>query len=341
VDHLGRTDPDHHPDPALTAWTSEDAMITTISLTNPISSLARLLTAAVFAFAMASVANAQQSFKTPEEAVDALVSAAKAHDRKSVLTVLGAGAADIVSSGDEVADVSDRDRVLEAYDAKHQLVMEGADKAVLVLGNQDWPFPIPLVRKDGTWRFDTAAGREEILFRRVGRNELSAIQAILAYVDAQHEYAEKGVGGNGVYAQRIVSRPGTKDGLYWPAQSGEDESPLGEFAASAAAEGYRAGQQRIPYHGYYYKVLTRQGPNASGGALDYVVRGKMIGGFALVAYPAQYDNSGVMTFLVNHQGTIYEKDLGPQTAAIAGGMTAFNPDSTWQRVSDADQASAK
>jgi len=315
-------------------------MITNLSLTNPISSLARLLTAAVLAFAMASAANAQQSFKTPEEAVDALVSAAKAHDRKGVLTVLGAGAADIVSSGDEVADRSDRDRVLEAYDAKHQLVMEGADKAVLVLGNQDWPFPIPLVRKDGTWRFDTAAGREEILFRRVGRNELAAIQAILAYVDAQHEYAEKGVGGNGVYAQRIVSRPGTKDGLYWPAQTGEDDSPLGEFAASAAAEGYRAGQQRIPYHGYYYKVLTRQGPNASGGALDYVVRGKMIGGFALVAYPAQYDNSGIMTFLVNHQGTIYEKDLGPQTAAIAGGMTAFNPDNTWQRVSEADLASS-
>jgi hypothetical protein len=246
-----------------------------------------------------------------------------------------------VASGDDVADRADRDRVIEAYDAKHQIKMEGADKAVLVLGNQDWPFPIPLVRKDGAWRFDTAAGREEILFRRVGRNELAAIQTILAYVDAQHEYAEKGVAGSGVYAQRIVSRPGTKDGLYWPAQSGEDESPLGDLAASAAAEGYRAGQQRIPYHGYYYKVLTRQGPNAPGGALDYVVRGKMIGGFALVAYPAQYDNSGVMTFLVNHQGTIYEKDLGPQTAAIAAGMTAFNPDSTWQRVSDADQASAK
>jgi Protein of unknown function (DUF2950) len=310
-------------------------MITNFSLTNPISSLARLLTAAVLAFAMASVANAQQSFKTPEEAVDALVSAAKAHDRNGVLTVLGQSAADIVSSGDEVADRSDRDRVLEAYDANHRLVMEGADKAVLVLGNQDWPFPIPLVRKDGTWRFDTAAGREEILFRRIGRNELSAIQAILAYVDAQHEYAEKGVAGSGVYAQRIVSQPGKKDGLYWPAQSGADESPLGEFAASAAADGYRAGQQRIPYHGYYYKVLTRQGPNAPGGALDYIVRGNMMGGFALVAYPAEYRNSGVMTFLVNHQGVVYEKDLGPNTAAIAAGMAAFNPDSTWQRVANA------
>ena len=315
-------------------------MITNLSSINPISSLARLLTAAALALALASVANAQQSFNTPEEAVDALVSAAKSQDRKDVLNVLGPDAADIVSSGDEVADRSDRDRVIEAYDAKHQVVMEGADKAVLVLGNQDWPFPIPLVRKDGTWRFDTAAGREEVLFRRIGRNELSAIQAILAYVDAQHEYAEKGIGGNGVYAQRIVSRPGTKDGLYWPAQTGEEESPLGDFAASAAADGYRAGQQRIPYHGYYYKVLTAQGPSAPGGALDYVVRGKMIGGFALVAYPAQYGNSGVMTFLVNHQGIIYEKDLGPQTAGIAAGMTAFNPDGTWQRVTEADQASS-
>ena len=315
-------------------------MITNLFLTNPISSLARLLTAAALAFAMTSAASAQQSFKTPEEAVEALAGAAKAHDRKGVLAVLGPDAADIVSSGDEVADKSDRDRVIEAYDAKHQVVMEGADKAILVLGNQDWPFPIPLVRKDGSWRFDTAAGREEILFRRIGRNELAAIQTILAFVDAQQEYAEKGIGGNGVYAQRIVSRPGTKDGLYWPAQSGEEESPLGDLAASAAAEGYRAGQQRIPYHGYYYKVLTRQGPNAPGGALDYVVRGKMIGGFALVAYPAQYGNSGVMTFLVNHQGTIYEKDLGERTADIAAGMTAFNPDNTWQRVSEADLASS-
>ena len=313
-------------------------MITSLSLPNsrPARLLARLaaLTAAALIFAMASVANAQQSFKTPEEAADALVSAVRTGDRKAMLTVLGQGGADIVSSGDDVGDANARQLVLEAYDAKHQVVPEGADKATLIIGRADWPFPIPLVRKNGGWQFDTAAGREEILFRRIGRNELSAIQASLAYVDAQHEYAEQGVAGNGVYAQRIVSQPGKKDGLYWPAQSGADESPLGEFAASAAAEGYRAGQQRIPYHGYYYKVLTRQGPNAPGGALDYVVRGKMIGGFALVAYPAEYGNSGIMTFLVNHQGTIYEKDLGPGTAAIAAGMTAFNPDGTWQRVAD-------
>jgi hypothetical protein len=313
-------------------------MITILSSTNPIAFLARQasLIAAVLALAVA-VANAQQSFKTAEEAVDALVSAAKADDRSAVLTVLGRDGADIVSSGDAVADASARNRVIEAYDAKHQLVMEGADKAALIIGREDWPFPIPLVRKDGTWRFNTAAGREEILYRRIGRNELSAIQACLAYVDAQQEYAERGIAGNGVYAQHIVSRPGKKNGLYWPAQSNADESPLGELAASAAAEGYRVGQQRAPYHGYYYKVLTRQGPNASGGALDYIVRGRMIGGFALLAYPAEYRNSGVMTFLVNHQGNVYEKDLGPNTARIAASMTAFNPDNTWRRITDAAQ----
>src|SRR6476646_6868847 len=314
--------------------TSEDAMITILSSSNPTLFLARqaLSIAAIFAFAMVSVANAQQSFKTTEEAADALIGAARAGDRKGLLTVLGRDGADIVSSGAAVADASARNRVVEAYDAKHQVVVEDTDKAVLVIGREDWPFPIPLVRKDGTWRVDTAAGRAEILYRRIGRNELNAIETSLAYVDAQQEYAEQGVAGNGVYAQRIVSRPGKKDGLYWPAQSGADESPLGELAASAAAEGYRAGQQRAPYHGYYYKVLTRQGPSALGGAIDYVVRGKMIGGFALVAYPAEYGNSGVMTFVVNHQGVMFQKDLGLSTARIAGAMTTFNPDQSWSRV---------
>ena len=306
-------------------------MITSLSLTT------RTIFLAVLAFAMTSVANAQQSFMTAEEAADALVSAARTGDVKRILTVLGRNGAEIVSSGDAVADASARNRVIEAYDAKHQVVTEGTDKAVLIIGREDWPFPIPVVRKEGSWRFDTAAGREEILYRRIGRNELDAIETCLAYVDAQQDYAEQGVAGNGVYAQRIVSQPGKKDGLYWPAQSGADESPLGELAASAAAEGYRAGQQRAPYHGYYYKVLTRQGPDAPGGALDYVVRGRMIGGFALVAYPAEYRNSGVMTFLVNHQGHVYEKDLGPNTPSIAAGMTAFNPDKTWRRATDAAQ----
>lgn len=281
---------------------------------------------------IATSASAQERFKSPDDAVAALVNAAKATDRAAVMRLLGPGSGEIVSSGDAVADATARKRVLEAYDSRHQVVTEGGDKAVLVIGNEEWPFPIPLVRKDGSWQFDTAAGREEILARRIGRNELNTIEACLAFVDAQQEYAEKGVAGNGVYAQRIVSRPGTKDGLYWPAASEEDESPLGDLAASAAAEGYRAGRQRMPYHGYYYRVLTRQGPSALGGAIDYVVRGKMIGGFALVAYPAEYGNSGVMTFVVNHQGVVFQKDLGLSTARIAGAMTTFNPDQSWSRV---------
>jgi hypothetical protein len=294
--------------------------------------------ATLVALVFAGGALAQERFNSPDDAVAALVAAAKAGDAAALTRVLGPNSREIVSSGDPVADASARKRVVEAYDAKHQVVMEGADKAALVIGNEDWPFPIPLMRADGGWHFDTAAGREEILYRRIGRNELRTIQTALAYVDAQQEYAEKGIGGNGVYAQRIVSRPGKKDGLYWEAQAGEEESPLGEFAADAAAEGYRPGQQRIPYHGYYYKILTRQGPSAPGGALDYVVHGNMIGGFALVAYPAEYQNSGVMTFLVSHRGKVYEKDLGP--ARIAGGMTAFNPDSTWQQVSEPEASGA-
>jgi Protein of unknown function (DUF2950) len=215
-----------------------------ITILNRTPCRARLawLTAAVLAFSMASVANAQQSFKTAQEAVDALVSAAKTGDRKRILTVLGRDGADIVSSGDTIADASARNRVIEAYDAKHQVVMEETDKAVLIIGQEDWPFPIPLVRKDSAWRFDTAAGREEILYRRIGRNELSAIETCLAYVDAQQEYAEAGVAGNGVYAQRIVSRQGKKDGLYWPAQSSADESPLGELAGQCR----RGGLSRRP-----------------------------------------------------------------------------------------------
>jgi hypothetical protein len=280
----------------------------------------------------ATSASAQERFKSPDDAVAALVEASKAADAAAVRRVLGPASAQIVSSGDPVADANARKRVLDAYDKRHQVVMEGEDKAVLVIGDEEWPFPVPLIRKDGNWQFDAVAGREEVLARRIGRNELNTIEAALAFVDAQQEYAEKGVAGNGVYAQRIVSRPGRKDGLYWPAESGEDESPLGDLVADATAEGYRPGPQRIPYHGYYFRVLTRQGATAPGGALDYVVRGKMIGGFALVAYPAEYGNSGVMTFIVNHQGVVYQKDLGPATARIASAMTSFNPDRSWSRV---------
>jgi hypothetical protein len=283
---------------------------------------------------MTSFAAAQQSFNSAEDAADALAKAAKSGDRNAILTVLGKDGAGIVSSGDDVADAAARDKFVSSYDAKHQVATEGDGKATMVIGQDDFPFPIPLVRKDGKWQFDTAAGREEILARRVGRNELDAIKTVLAVVDAQQDYADKGVGGPGIYAQRIVSQAGKKDGLYWPTTAGEDESPLGNLAAAASAQGYRAGKERRPYHGYYFKILTRQGERASGGAIDYVARGKMIGGFALVAWPAEYGNSGVMTFIVNHQGNVYQKNLGPETAKAASRMTAFNPDTTWQRVNE-------
>jgi hypothetical protein len=288
--------------------------------------------AGVFAVIAVSAAQAQQAYRTPDEAINTLVTAVKANDAKGILTVLGRDGSDIISSGDDVADEAARKRFVEAFDAKHQVDLEGDSKATLVIGSQDWPFPIPLVRGDGGWRFDTAAGRQEILFRRIGRNELNAIQASLAYVDAQNEYASvvRDSSGLSTYAQRIVSSPGKKDGLYWPTQAGEAPSPLGELIAEATAQGYRVEGGRNPYHGYYYKILTRQGPNAPGGAIDYVTRGKMIGGFALVAYPAEYGNSGVMTFLVNHDGRVLQKDLGPRTARIAGRMSAYDPDHTWR-----------
>jgi hypothetical protein len=296
------------------------------------------LTIAALLCAATSVAMAQQTFKTPEEAATALVNAAKSGDSKSIVTVLGPDGEDIVSSGDEVADAATRAKFIAAYDSKHTIAMEGDSKAVMVVGPDDFPLPIPLVRKDRLWRFDTAAGREEILFRRIGENELDAIQSALAYVDAQDEYAEKDRTGAGVntYAQRIISQPGKKDGLYWPTSQGEQPSPLGELVAEATKQGYRVGAGRTPFHGYYFKILTKQGAAAAGGELEYIVNGKMIGGFALVAYPAEYRNSGVMTFIVNHAGTVFQKDLGPNTAQVAERMTAFNPDKTWQKVSDTE-----
>ena len=292
------------------------------------------LTIAALLCTAASVVNAQQAFKTPDEAASALVSAAKTGDRKAIVTVLGPDGNDIVSSGDAVADAATREKFVAAYDAKHEIAMEGDSKAVMVIGNEDFPLPIPLIRKDGMWRFDTTAGREEILARRIGQNELDTIQACLAYVDAQNDYADKDRtgAGKGIYAQRIQSSPGKKDGLYWPDAQGNDPSPLGEFFAEATKQGYRAGGGRIPYHGYYYKILAKQGAAAPDGELEYVVKGKMIGGFALVAYPAVYRNSGVMTFIVSHNGTVYQKDLGPHTTGLAERMTSFNPDGSWKKV---------
>ena len=280
-------------------------------------------------------AGAQQSFKSPEEAAAALAAAVKSASKGDILKVLGANSEDIVNSGDDVADADAGKRFVAAYNAKHSVNREGDKKAVLILGPDDFPFPIPLTQQKIGWQFDAGAGRLEILYRRIGRNELDAIQTCLAYVDAQNEYAEKDRtgAGPGIYAQRIVSSPARKDGLYWPSDS--NDSPLGELAAQASAEGYKAGSGPQPYHGYYYRILTQQGPNAAGGALHYVVKDKMIGGFALVAYPAEYGNSGIMTFMVNHAGTVYQKDLGERTSAIAKQMTSFDPDQGWKKVDTA------
>jgi hypothetical protein len=281
---------------------------------------------------LTSVSSAQQSFSSPEDAAAALASAVKAGTKRAILKVLGNDAEDIVESGDDVADAETRQRFLSTYDAKHSIKAEGNKKATLILGADEFPFPIPLVNNKSGWEFDPDAGRIEILYRRIGRNELDAIQTSLAFVDAQDEYAGKDRTGNGagVYAQRIVSNPGKKDGLFW--RDDRDPSPLGELAAQASAEGYKVGERAAPYHGYYFRILKGQGSDAPGGAFNYVVRGKMIGGFALIAYPAEYGNSGVMTFMVNHAGTVYQKDLGKRTEGIAKRIYLFDPDQTWKKV---------
>jgi hypothetical protein len=301
---------------------------------NKVLAIFTSLAAVLLLAAATSTAFAQQDYKTPQDAIDALVASAKSGDEKAALVVLGQDGQDIISSGDKVSDDAVRARFVASYDAKHQVAMEGNSKAVLVIGDNDYPFPIPLHRnKNGTWSFDTDEGRIEVLARRIGHNELDAIQTSLAYVDAQNDYAAKDRGaGIGAYAQRFISTEGKKDGLYWPTTQGEEESPLGPLFAAASAQGYHAGQGRSPYHGYYYKILTKQGPAATGGAVDYVINGKMIGGFGLVAYPAEYRNSGVMTFIVNHDGTVFQKDLGPKTDQIAEAITAFNPDKGWTKV---------
>jgi len=280
-----------------------------------------------------TVGHAQQAFKSPEEAADALIGALRSNDTRAVSRVLGRAGNEIVSSGDEVQDENTRKLVLAAYDIKHSIVKNKTGEAFLSVGESEYPIPLPIVEKAGSWTFDTVAGREEILYRRIGRNELAAIQVCLAYVDAQNEYAAIAAGGDrGTYAQRFLSSPGKKDGLYWPAAAGEQQSPLGEGFALATLQGYRTGDRPAPYHGYYYKILTRQGATAPGGAKNYVAKGRMFGGFALVAYPAEYGNSGVKTFMVNHDGEVFEKDLGPRTEQIAVRMSEFGPDRTWTKV---------
>ena len=279
----------------------------------------------------------QETFVSPEEAAKALVASVSADDVKRLLTILGPEGAPLISSGDEVADREGRGKFVRMYEEKNAVVREGDGKAVLEVGNDAWPLPIPVVKEGESWRFDTKQGAEEIIDRRIGKNELSAIQVSLAYFDAQREYAAKDRDQDGLleYAQKFVSEPGKKDGLYWESKEGEEASPLGPFAAQARKEGYtrkKTGDNPTPYHGYFYKILKTQGKNAPGGAYSYVVKGRMIGGFALVAYPASYGVSGIMTFIVNHDGTVYEKDLGKKTEAVAQAMTGFDPDETWRKI---------
>ena len=284
-----------------------------------------------------SAATAQQkSFSSADEAVKAAVAAARGNDNKEMLAIFGAQAKEILFSGDAVADKQRRAQFLAAYDEKNRLATEG-ESMILIVGKQDWPFPIPLVKKGQSWVFDNDKGKQEILNRRIGENELFTIQACLAIVDAQREYAIKDRNRDGLleYARKFVSDPGKKNGLYWYAKQGEPQSPLGPITIRATSEGYRAappGAAPSPYHGYYYRILTAQGKDAPGGAYSYLVKGKMIGGFAVIAYPAEYGNSGAMSFIVNHDGKVFQKNLGPNTASIARSMKEYNPDKTWAEV---------
>ena len=281
----------------------------------------------------------QETFASPVAAVTALVTAARDNKRAELVRVLGPDGTKLVYSGDRVADREGREKFVAAYDEMHKITANGDARAVLTIGKIDWPFPIPLVKQGDTWRFDTKAGAQEILDRRIGANELNAIEVCRAYADAQLEYASKDLSGSKLpeYAQRFMSSPGKHDGLYWPVETGKTESPMGPLVAQARAEGYGAktndkNKRRSPYHGYYYRILTKQGEHAAGGAFDYVVRGQMIGGFALVAFPAKYKDSGIMTFIVNHDGIVYQKNLGAPTASLARRMTTFDPDTTWIKV---------
>jgi hypothetical protein len=282
----------------------------------------------------ATGAVAQRTFASVEDAAKALVDAVKSGNRKETLAILGEDGKGIVWSGDEVSDRRGGERFVALYNEQHKFEA-GGGKVVMVLGRDDFPFAIPIVPDGPVWRFDTAAGKEEILNRRIGRNELNTIQTCLAYVDAQREYYARDPDRNSLlqYAQKFVSAPGKKDGLYWPTNAGEPPSPLGLLVARARGEGYtRRSDGPVAYWGYYYRILTAQGKDAPGGAYDYLAHGRMIGGFGLVAFPAQYGVSGVMTFVVNHTGVVYQKDLGPETAKHAERINSFNPDQTWKMV---------
>jgi hypothetical protein len=324
----------------------EDAMLLKPKLTPRYPNL-RIMTICLAAIIILTLSGAenlsaaapakQKTFPSAEAAVVGLVEALKAGDTKELTTILGPEAKDIIFSGDPVRDKAGWEDFLRLYAEKNLLEESGPVKAILHIGNDEWPFPVPIVKTGKVWRFDSKEGKREILARRIGKNELSAVQVLLAFVDAQREYALKDRDGNGLleYATKFASDPGKKNGLYWDAKDGEERSPLGPLAASAQRQGYRQRKLQdkpVPYHGYFFRIITSQGKDAPGGAYDYMANGHLIGGFAFVAYPATYGNSGIMTFIVNHDGVVYQKNLGKKTAGMAQAMERFNPDKTWKMV---------
>jgi hypothetical protein len=277
---------------------------------------------------------AQKTFTSPEDAVVALVDALKANDTAQLTQILGPDGKKILSSGDDVADKQAREVFLTAYGEKAELSTEG-DHTILSIGAEEWPVPIPLIKNGNNWRFDTAAGMQEVLFRRIGNNELTTMQLCNAYVAAQREYASKGHDGKvkGIYAQRFASTATKHDGLFWKSDAPNDKSPLGDLAAQASSDGYsKSDEKPVPFYGYYFRILTARGASAPGGPLDYLVNGEMKKGFAMIAYPAEYKNSGVMTFIVDDKGTTYQKDLGPETPKTTWEIKSFDPDSSWAKA---------
>lgn len=309
-----------------------------VSLRENILVPAVALTVAVLFASTSLFAAGEERFNSPEDAVKALTSAAENRNTNAMRAIFGPAGHELVSA-DLVQKAEEYQAFEERLTNKVDLVHESDSKVDLELGQDSWPFAIPLVKADGKWHFDTEAGREEILNRRIGMNELGAIDVCRAYVEAQREYASRVRNGDDIleYAQHLRSTPKTHDGLYWHVEAGEPLSPLGPLISEAHAEGYRQGtkimtEEQSPYHGYYFKILTKQGRNAPAGKLNYVINGHMLAGFALVAWPAQWGNSGVMTFMVSKRGRVYQKNLGPKTAGIAAAMTSYDPDGTWTQV---------
>lgn len=302
-----------------------------------ITRLALIFTLVFLSLPAAAATTKQKTFVSPEKAVQSLIDSLQKNDTTALKALFGPNSKQLVSSGDPVVDQYRRSRFIAAYKESQRLDFETKTKAILVVGKNEWPFPIPLVKKNKLWRFDTHAGLQEVLNRRIGANELDTIQTCLAFIDAQLEYARYDYDGDGLleYAAKIRSDTGKKNGLYWQTGEGEAPSPLGELFAKARAEGYaekKSGEGPSPYHGYLYRILTGQGKHAEGGAYDYLVKGHLLGGIALIAVPAQYGASGVMSFIVNHDGVVYQKDLGRKTAEIASAIKLFDPGPGWQKV---------